>query len=304
MPNLDVARDRGSQLSARVKRQHVAIRSAFIVSSDPKTPPPLTSILRGGRGGEVKLKLLLSMLWIGAKEPYDVTQPARVWAELIGLDEPSTKGAARVNAAARRLVEGKFLTVEKRPGQPSRLFLQNELGTGITYTHPGSHWRKADPGPSASAPRYTQLPVSLWTNGWVADLSAPALAMFLVLLEQTRGKNYHDLWFSPSVAAKRYGLSEVTRRKGLAELELKGIILIDQAPVGRGTLSEIRRRNTYSVYLDRLDQRPEKRTTLMEWTTLNNQKAKRDFDATVQAMKLHRVGADPAGTAEPKSPTP
>lgn len=219
----------------------------------------MTLMLRGGRGGEVKLKLLLSMLWIAVAAPYDVTQPARVWAELLGLEDPEKKGAARVNAAVRRLVEGGFLEVEKRKGHPSRLILREETGTGAPYTHPGSHWepKKGSTNKPKDAPRYTQIPSELWTTGWMATLSAPAVAMLLILLEQTRGKNFDGLWFSPSVAAKRYGLNEVTRRKGIDELETFGLITVNRIPVGRGSLSAIRRRNTYSVEMDRFQDHPE-----------------------------------------------
>ncbi|MDY0914489.1 hypothetical protein [Rathayibacter festucae] len=265
--NIEVSRHRAGLLTERVKRPKVPVRSSFIVSSDPNVPPPLTRLLRGGRGGEVKLKLLLSMLWIAVADPYDVTQPARVWAELLGLDEPETKGAARVNAAVRRLVEGGFLRAEARKGQPSRLILCEETGRGAPYTHPGSHWevRKDLKKKSAAGPRYTQIPSTLWTNGWVAVLSGPATAMFLILLEQTRGKNYEELWFSPSVATARYGLSEVTRRKGVEELEELGLIYVDRKPVGKGSLSMIRRRNAYTIEMRRLDQKPEEARVMREF---------------------------------------
>lgn len=259
MEKIETSRAVASLLAARVSRPQVPVRSAFIVSSDPAVPPPLTSLLRGGRGGEVKLKLLLSMLWIAVASPYDVTQPARVWAELLGLDDPESKGAARVNAAVRRLVEAGFLDVEKRKGQPSRLLLREETGNGAPYTHPGSHWevKKGSTKKPKDAPRYTQLPAELWTHGWLATLSGPGLAMLLILLEQTRGKTYDGLWFSPSVAAKRYGLSEVTRRKGIDELDEARLITVDRIPVGRGTLATIRRRNTYSIEVDRFEENPE-----------------------------------------------
>ena len=207
----------------------------------------------------MKLKLLLSMLWIAVAAPYDVTQPARVWAELLGLDDPEKKGAARVNAAVRRLVEGQFLEAEKRKGLPSRLILRDETGNGDVYTHPGSHWepKKGSSKKPKNAPRYTQIPATLWTNGWIAALSAPAVAMLLILLEQSKGKNFDGMWFAPSVAAKRYGISEVTRRKGIDELAAFRLITVDRIPVGRGTLSTIRWRNTFSVQMARFNDRPE-----------------------------------------------
>lgn len=259
---------------------------------DPETPPPMTLMMRGGRGGEVKLKLLLSMLWVAVKEPYDVRQPARVWAELLGLDEPETRGAARVNAAVRRLVEGDFLEVDKRPGQPSRLILREETGRGAAYTHPGSHWEKREGLPlPKNAPRYTQLPTGLWTQGWMATLSTSAIAMLLVLLEQTRGKHYDDLWFSPSVAAKRYGLSETTRRKGIDELDALGIITVDRVPVGRGSLSAIRRRNTYSIDLERLDERPEDKAKRVLVPRLGAQSSGTSFEEMIGDMKRTQAAA-------------
>ena len=293
MESVDVSRDRAAQLAGRVGRKSVAVRSSFIVSMDPETPPPMTLMMRGGRGGEVKLKLLLSMLWIAVKEPYDVTQSARVWAELIGLDEPETRGAARVNAAVRRLVEGDFLEVEKRPGQSSRLILREETGRGAPYTHPGSHWEKREGMPlPKNAPRYTQLPTGIWTEGWIATLEAPAIAMLLVLLEQTRGKNYDGLWFSPSVAAKRYGLSETTRRKGIDELSKFGIIAVDRVAVGRGTLSEIRRRNTYSIDLARLSERPEDKAKRLFISQPDSRPRKHDaFDILAKLNEAQKASA-------------
>lgn len=251
MDKIEASRNLAAQLHDRLDRKSVAVRSSFISSMDPETLPPLTSLIRGGRGGEVKLKLLLSMLWVAVKEPYDVSQSARVWAELIGLEDPEGKGAARVNAAVRRLTEAGYLHAEKSPGLPHRLYLQEETGARKPYTHPGAYWEKGRRSPDS--PRYTQIPVELWLNGWIAKLTAPGLSMLLILLEQARGKNFAGIWFSPSVAAKRYGLSEVTRRKGWEELQSLGIISVGQAPVGRGTLNTTRRRNTYTVIMERIN---------------------------------------------------
>lgn len=294
MDTLETARHIATLLNARVKRERIAVRSSFIVSSDPESPPPMTLMLRGGRGGEVKLKLLISMLWVAGKEPYDVSQPARVWAELIGLEEPDTKGAARVNAAVRRLVEGNFLAVEKRPGNPSRLFLREETGTGATYTHPGSHWGSRSAGPTREGPHYTVLPASLWLNGWIAALSAPALAMLLILLEQTRGKTFEGLWFAPSVAAKRYQLSETTRRKGVDELAKLDLVFVERAPVGRGTLNAIRERNTFTLNLPRLDERPEDEPEILRLAKANSRARHRESKGSDLLAGLRETLKKPA----------
>lgn len=250
-----------AKLDARLDRAAVQIRAAFVVSTTAAVAPPMTQLLRGGRGGgEVKLKLLLSMMWVAAREPYDVTHPSRVWAELLGLEDPEKKGAARISAAIRRLVEGGYLTAEARPGRPSRLILRDETGRGTDYVHPGRYW---DPQASESdLPKrkdkqyYFQLPTEFWTKGWITVLSGPAVAMFLALLEQTRGHRFEGIWFSQSVADRRYGLTEVTRRKGLQELTDTGLIETVRERIGIGTFDTIRYRNTYNVKLEHLANQP------------------------------------------------
>jgi hypothetical protein len=128
------------------------------------------------------------MLWVAVAEPFDVTEPARVWAELIGLDDPEGRGAARVNAAIRKLTEDQFLRVQRKPGMPSHVFLMNETGNGEEYTKPSDFW---GPGGASSGEQpkeryqYTAVPSELWTNGWISLMSGPALTMFLAVLQQS-----------------------------------------------------------------------------------------------------------------------
>ncbi len=261
--NLDAARSIASKLSDRIERDAAQVRNDFIIARAEGTPPPMTQLLRGGRGGGVvKLKVLLSMLWVAVAEPYDVTEPARVWAELIGLDDPAGRGAARVNAAIRTLSQASYLRAERKPGLPSRLYLMNETGNGADYVKPSDYWA---PGVERSEDRndrfrYTSVPSEFWVNGWISVLSGSAVAMYLALLQQSnlRGKKAtrNGFWFSPSVAARRYGLTDITRSKGLRELEKHGLIDITPGVTGR-TLSHLRVRNTYSVDIDRLSQTPD-----------------------------------------------
>src|SRR5438105_691928 len=50
-------------LNHKVKGRAAKIRFDFI-RHEAGALPPLASLLRGGRGGEVRLKLLLSLLWV------------------------------------------------------------------------------------------------------------------------------------------------------------------------------------------------------------------------------------------------
>ena len=258
--DLTAARATAERISERVGRARVQVRSGFIESRTPATPPPMTQLLRGGRGGEVKVKLLLSMLWSAPSAPYDVTFPARTWATLLGLPDPEAKGAARVNDAIRTLTKLKYVRTVQRAGQPSRVFLLNELGTGDPYSHPGEIWqavKDADSRARRKIPRYMQLPVDLWTNGWMAALSGPALAMLLVLLDSARGREPVRLWFSQSVAKDRYALTEPTRKRGLDELEEYGLITVEREQVVRDEFSTRRYRNTYTVHSEVFAQLPE-----------------------------------------------
>lgn len=258
--DLTAARATAERINERVGRARVQVRSGFIESRTPTTPPPMTQLLRGGRGGEVKVKLLLSMLWSAPSAPYDVTFPARTWATLLGLPDPDTKGAARVNDAIRTLTKLKYVRTVQRAGQPSRVFLLNELGTGDPYSHPGEIWlavKDADSRARRKVPRYMQLPVDLWTKGWMAALSGTALAMLLVLLDSARGREPARLWFSQSVAKDRYALTEPTRKRGLDELEEYGLITVEREQVVRDEVSTRRYRNTYTVHTDVFAQLPE-----------------------------------------------
>ncbi len=126
-------------LAKRAVGRSAQVRRRFIERAD-NTPdsPPLARLLRGGRGGQVRTKLLLTMLWVGANPPHDVTYPARAYAELLGLPKPETTGARRVLDAIDWLEQRRFLTVENRPGHPSRVTLLRELADGQPYTVPGA----------------------------------------------------------------------------------------------------------------------------------------------------------------------
>lgn len=62
-------------------------------------------------------------------------------------------------------------------------------------------------------------------------------------------------WFSPSVASRRYGLTDIMGSKAFRELEKHQPVVITREVTGRN-LSQLRTRNTYSVNLDRLRQVP------------------------------------------------
>jgi hypothetical protein len=258
--DLTIAREVAAALSERAQRGSVPLRAGFIESPSPLVIPPLASLMRGGRGGEVKVKVLLSILWTATAAPYSVRRGARVWASLIGLPDPEGKGAARVNDALRTLTKENYLKSDRRTGKTAELTLLSELKTGADYSHPGEAWaavKGADPKIRRRTQRYVNLPVSLWTSGWIAALSGPGLAMLLILMSSARGRKLENLWFTPQVASDRYALSETTRARGIEELQRYGLVSVSRAPVMRDQISPRRFRNTFTVHIDKFDQHPE-----------------------------------------------
>lgn len=227
-------------------RKAAPVRRDFLRSADA-TPPPLVRLLRGGRGGGVRLKLYLTMLWIAAKEPYDTRFAARGWAELLDLAEPDTNGLRRVSDAIAWLRENAFVTVTTQSGHEPTVFLLDDGGSGAAYKPPG-----------AVGEVYIKVPTAFWANGWIACLSARAVAMLLVLIDQEQlrvAQHRKTVWVAPDVARSIYVLSADTWTRGIQELKYHGIVSVGRQPVNE-VFNPIRSRNTYKLKLARLDTPP------------------------------------------------
>lgn len=212
-------------------------------------------MLRGGRGGEVRLKTYLSMLLIAGAAPHDVSYPARAWATLLDLPAPDTNGARRVHDAIAWLEREQFVAVANNAGRPNRVTLLHESGSGTAYDVPGEAYnrvRDREGTDAALAHRYIKLPIELWTSGWIAVLSAPALAMYLVVKCAQSGPDQSEVWFSPDQADKLYALSSDTRSRGLEELRAGGLVVVRRRALS-GDVFDVRRfRNVYTLDEDRL----------------------------------------------------
>jgi len=216
------------------------VRYMFLRATPPGRDPlpegvrtPISQMLIGGQGGEVRLKLYLSLLWLGARKPYAVEgKPASAWARLFGLPVPATNGAQRVAAAIDWLVENGFITAARQQGRPARLTPRLEDGTGA-YERP----QPTEEG-FAEADRYLKLPQELWSRGWMGVLSAAALTSFIIILDETnsqpdarheerdgrKGATFKRLawgpfvWLAESVLVDRYRISYDLWEKGCREL--------------------------------------------------------------------------------------
>ncbi|RKS80622.1 hypothetical protein CLV35_0211 [Motilibacter peucedani] len=240
------------ELKERVNRPAAQVRAAFLDQNDPNgPPPPMAQLVRGGRGGEVKLKIALSLLWVAVGEPHDVVAAARAWAMLIGLPDPGGRGAQRVNAAIRQLAKLKLIKVEAKVGGPPRILLLEDSASGLPYTLPGQRIVELkQKGDDFGRHRYFKVPSELWTQGWIATLGGPALAMLLILLSRASGRQQEAIWFSPGIADAHYRLSEETRRRGLDSLRALGLVTVSRRPLTTSLLAAPRRRNVYTLRED------------------------------------------------------
>lgn len=264
----ELARLAAESVNERVNGRAAQVRRTFVVAEEGRTSPAAV-MLRGGRGGEVRLKLYLSLLWFAASPPHDATYPARAWASLLGLNDPAGNGARRINEAFSWLSTHNFVSLQHRPGQPSRVVLRNEAGTGAAYDVPGAVMRAIhEDHPMGrelrQANRYIQVPATFWTNGWITELSGAAVVMLLVVMAESRtGQEGRGVWFSQRVAAERYSLSAQTRSKGLSELTRFGVLTTrKQSLVSQDPFAPIKSRNVYTFHRDALAGEPSRSGSL------------------------------------------
>jgi hypothetical protein len=236
-----------SSAARSLAKKHAPVRYSFISRESPQQPdPPLARMLRGGRGGgHVRLRVLLTALWV-VRDDGLVSLPLRAWAALAGLDDTGVRGTRRIRDALIWLDEHGFAEVDRAPGLTPQVRLLDDSGNQEPYELPGRAYnRLRQDRASASAHRYVRLPSELWTNGWISVLSGAGLAMLLVLYRElgprvTRGE---QIWISPQLAADRYALSSDTRTKGQRELRNAGLLTITRKPVSADALTPERTRN-------------------------------------------------------------
>lgn len=250
-----IALTAAAAVASRNHGRQLPLRRAFAERPDnTDTQTPLARLLRGGRGGSVRLRLYLAYLWLGAAPPHELTYPARAWAELLDLDEPETAGARRIADAVRWLEKNNFITVTNRAGAPNVIRLLSDAGTGDEYETPGSAYNRlrGKKPEAAKIHRYIQLPPELWTSGWMAVLTPAALAMLIILRVQVGAKDpdIEEVWIAPDYATRAFLLSEETRTRGLRELGGAGLITIRRRQLVATDTFDFRRfRNVYRLNL-------------------------------------------------------
>ncbi len=204
----------------------------------------------GGRGGDVRLKLYLSLLWASPGGEHDTEFVATDWARLLGLPRYSTNGKRRVYEALNWLTVYSFIEKQKRPGLPSTVVILHESGSGEPYSKPSSHTAKG------GKPTYRRLQSAWWTNAWLAALSGRALAFWLVLMDESNnGTKTEAVWLSESQTLKKYAISPYLRQRAMRELRHFGLITT-RRQLTREAFGVTSSRTRISLHLDALDQPP------------------------------------------------
>jgi hypothetical protein len=224
---LEIQLDRAAQVSKRMGgRRGAPIRRSFAQGSGGNTP--LSSLMSGrsarkgggGRGGNTRVAVLISLIWVLAAAPHVSNRPARFWAELVGLEDPAVGGARAVLSSFRELEKRGFVRMENSSdGSPPSIHLLNESANGKIYTVPGA-------AKGGAVDPYFRVPEYLWTSGAIQTLSGPALAMYLVILSVFRSDiDDYKVWFAQATFKDKFGLGDSTRKAGLRELVAAGILM-------------------------------------------------------------------------------
>ena len=232
------------------------VRFSFLRNDEgSRGTPPLALVLRGGRGGEVRLKLLLGLIWAagGSRKGDDRhmtnAYPASAWATLLDLPDPEGNGQRRIRDATQWLEAHKFIRAHREPGKPTVLQILREDGSGKDYTDPADDISKIKDESKKWQEFYVALPDTFWTDGWAVTLSGRALAILLVLGQVTYTKTQRG-YVSPRKARERYDLSEDTWSRGVAELKAHGIVEVFRRPVQENVFELRRLRNEYRLARD------------------------------------------------------
>lgn len=160
--------------------------------------------------------LLLLMSW-SALDRRSKPLEAVVWARALSPDPPSPPWAASAMSRVWTTLEGAphQLVTRERKARLVKLSPRQENGRS-PYTRP-----RPDESTRASE-KFFILPDAFWLDGWYQRLSMPGVAVLLILLAGTTGRDEARL--SPEHAHEWYGIAEKTMRNGLEELRREGLV--------------------------------------------------------------------------------
>ena len=204
---------------------------------DGKVRYPLVEmgIGNGGHGGEVRLKLWLSMVYRVVKEDDWIILRKNnhaYYASMFGLEDPAGKGAGRVRAAYRWLHKNRYIVID---GGRLKTYGRVRVTHEATHFLPEDHPLVMRPAPSGlkdiehpALPhlkhRYFSLPRPFWENGWITYMRSAEILVLMILCDAARNDVDTEIRIPVHERMRRYGLSDDMWRQGEAGLEMRGII--------------------------------------------------------------------------------
>ena len=124
---------------------------------------------------------------------------------------------------------------------------------GILLLQPDA---SGNPWELKGATRWVGVPLSLWTNAWILQLSGRDLAVLLALLELNGGSKHPDGEVMSGHRKKQYGLADDTWTRATQELEKLGLLKTTKVVWGNEE-HELRTRKRYRPVQQKLDNLPD-----------------------------------------------
>ena len=213
------------------------VRSGVREGEDGKVRYPLVEmgIGSGGQGGEVRLKLWLSMVYRVVKE--DNWTKLRKndhanYASMFGLKDPAGKGVARVRDAYRWLHKNRYIVID---GGRLKAYGRVRVTHEVTHFLPEDKPLVMRPAPTGQKDiefpdvpylkhRYFNLPRPFWENGWITYMRSAEILVLMILCNEARNNEDTEIRIPVHDRMRRYGLSDDMWRQGETGLERRGII--------------------------------------------------------------------------------
>lgn len=191
------------------RRNFVPISRAFLQVPRPGGGAgPLSAFVSSRRKRALDLYLLIHA--IASSPPYDVTLPARVWAQALGM--PLSNSSAVTISTSLSWLESLKLIETARVGNSRRISLLADDGSGAPYRHPALVEAQNRVG-------YFKLSFDYWLERWHTSLDLPAVAVLLIAL------SLPDKFTLPQRhAATWYDISRDTIQRGLKSLRDLGLL--------------------------------------------------------------------------------
>lgn len=227
------------------KRKGALIRSMLLdptvyqvhkVTGELSHPLVKMGIGSGGNGGEVRLKLWLTLvLQHSSQEDWiDLDRfIAPSLAGVFGLDDERNNGATTVRRAYRWLADNNFIEIDgDRLKKSGRVRVTTEAAQFLPETYM-SVPRVAPEGQSQQPPypefpsyhdSYFRVPLEVWSNGWMGYLRASELMVLMILCKINENKKAKPIEVPARRRKERFGLSDAMWSQGARGLERRGIL--------------------------------------------------------------------------------